>query len=103
MAVWDLDDGSLFRNFDLDHQGVLITSARMSKDRHMIVTCSEDRTVKLWNDVGGLTETVCQLQHNIVDVDFSYDDKMIVAAVADGEVKTWFVDNESYMYPPQGE
>lgn len=99
LVIWDLLEGLALGSFMLDHDEKLLNAARMNKDYSLIVTCGEDNTIKLWDNTGTWIETLCLLDEEVVDVDFSYDGRMIIASTIGGNVKTWYVDDENYVRP----
>lgn len=89
-ALWDVDDGSLVRQFK-GHRDLLY-DAELSPDGKTLATCGYDKMIQLWDvDSGAPLRTLSGHNGAVYDVAFSPDGRSIVSASADDTCKVWRV------------
>jgi WD40 repeat protein len=74
----------------MGHQGSVL-SVDISPDNQLIVTASNDKTVKIWKQDGTLLKTLNH-QATVHRVAFSPNNNLIVSGSLDGTIKLWKVD-----------
>lgn len=76
------------REVVLRHQGVRL--ARASPTRDVVLTASDDGSVRLWNAATG-AEICAPLQHakSVIDAEFSGDGNTVAVLTADGMIHFW--------------
>ena len=75
------------------HEGA-VSEVAISPDGKFIVTCSKDKTVRIW-DTDGTQRAV--LGGSFYKVAISPDGKFIVTASFDNAIRIWFFDNHDYV------
>jgi WD40 repeat protein len=79
------------------HQDV-INSVVISHDRQYIISCSSDKTIKIWDLVTGeLTYTFTGHKNSINAVAISHDDRYIVSGSYE-EIKLWNLQSQHLVY-----
>ena len=120
-ASWGRDgEGYQTRVWDRKQKKVVVylkedesKNARFSPDGKMIVTASDEGTVKLWNLQGELQKPIKAHQNAVKDVKFSPNSDMILTTSSSGEAKVWNLDGklrlelkstvQSAQFSPDGE
>ncbi|NEP01623.1 MAG: hypothetical protein F6K58_23795 [Symploca sp. SIO2E9] len=69
-----------------------VTSLSFSSKGKLIVSGSEDKTVKLWNIEGSLLATLVGHNGSVTSVSFSPDGKLLASGSKDKTVKLWNID-----------
>lgn len=68
----------------------LVTSAAFSPDGKLVVTCSADRTARVWDAVSGMTLLALEgHQAPVTSAKFSSDGKKLVTASEDNTIRFW--------------
>jgi WD40 repeat protein len=93
IKIADLTDTSLpFKTLETGHSGAVLSVA-FSNDSRLIVSGSEDNTVRIWDVQTG--KELHQLNahlHHVTNVTFSNDDSHIVSSSRDGTWILWTLD-----------
>jgi WD40 repeat protein len=106
IKLWSVVDTSIDNNTSIGNECIKtlightdwVNSAEFSPDGKYIVSCSDDRTIKLWNtDIN--TDIKCIKTFTghtkfVYSVEFSPDGKYIVSCSADNTIKLWRVSND---------
>jgi WD40 repeat protein/tetratricopeptide (TPR) repeat protein len=85
IKLWEPRDQS---RMILWHQDV-VRDVTFSPDSELIVTVSNDNTVKIWNRKGLLVNTLSGHKARVYGVSFSPDGQQIASASRDGTVRLW--------------
>ena len=88
-AVYGLDEYN-----HLSGHTAKVFGVDISPNGQLIVTGSEDRTVKLWKSTGILLNTLTKHQATVWDVAFSPDGQLIASASRDRTIKLWEPDGK---------
>jgi WD40 repeat protein len=83
-AVYDVRE---FNRLEGHDRSILAVS--FSPDGQLLVSGSDDKTVKLWHRDGRLIETLTNHQERVRSVSFSPDEQRFASASYDGTVKVW--------------
>lgn len=79
-----------------------INSVVISHDRQLIISCSSDKTIKIWNlATGKLVHTFAGHKNSINVVAISHDDRYIVSGSYE-EVKVWNLQSQQFVYNLKG-
>ena len=76
----------------LEGHSSIVRRVSSSRDGQLLVSASDDGTVKLWKQDGKLLKTIPVDSHSVNSVNFSPDDQMFASANFDGTVKLWSRD-----------
>jgi WD40 repeat protein/uncharacterized caspase-like protein len=86
--LWEIDTGREIRSFQGHKAGVL--SGAFSPDGRMVITGSDDHTLKLWNAMSGEEiRTFSGHSAEVRSVAFSPDGKLILSAGGHGRTALW--------------
>lgn len=103
IRIWDLGQKSCEMVIDNGHSES-IYCARYSDDESMLVTCSIDKTIKLWNSSSGqLLQTYVGHDECVSSVCFSPNGiKVLLSGSKDGSIKVWDIESSSCLYTING-
>jgi TRAP-type C4-dicarboxylate transport system substrate-binding protein len=87
VRLWDAETGEIEREFS-GHQA-WISGIEFAPDGEFLITCSGDRTSRLWNVATGETIRVFNAKAVLQDVAFSPDGQLVVAAGDDRIARVW--------------
>ena len=91
-AIWNLEDGSLIREFT-GHRDILF-DAELSPDGGVLATCSYDKKITLWDaESGEALRTLGGHNGAVYDVAFHPDGAVLASAAADDTCKVWRVSD----------
>jgi WD40 repeat protein len=85
IKLWEPHDGSRLVLWHQDN----VRDVVFSPDSELIVTVSNDTTVKIWKRTGKLLNTLRGHTNRVYSVSFSPDGQTIASASRDGTVKLW--------------
>jgi dipeptidyl aminopeptidase/acylaminoacyl peptidase len=71
-----------------------LSSIAFSPDSQMLLTSSDDRTLKIWHTNGNLKAVLKGHSHRIINVTFSPDSQRLASVSEDNTVKLWQVDGK---------
>ena len=91
VKLWDTS-GNLIRTMTGHSGGIL--GVKISPDGNYVVSCSKDKTVKVWDASNGTClRTLVGHTANIKSVDISDDGNKIVSGGDDSTIKVWDINN----------
>jgi len=94
--IWKSTDGTMVREFRLDHDGV--DSVAFSASGKTLVTGGKDNAVKLWNpETGRLFKTLWLHAGRVVALAFSPDGKTLASGGRDGLIALWNFDESTHV------
>ncbi len=104
IRIWDLGQRRCEIVLDNGHTES-VYCARYSDDESMIVTCSIDKTIKLWSSsTGELLQTFVGHYECVSSVCFSPNgfNKVLLSGSKDGSIKIWDIESGSCLYTING-
>ena len=96
MEVWDNSKFNRARTLKGHHD--VINDAFFSHDNKFIFSCSKDRSLIIWDLIGGQPISNIQLDSQIISMDCSSDGELVVTAI-EGKREIFIWHNLVYMKP----
>ncbi len=84
--VWDIPSGKLIATLD-DHKDAVL-EAKFKGDS-LVVTTSQDKTIKLWNSTGKLLTTLVGHTGTVLSANFSHSGNFLITNSLDKTARVW--------------
>lgn len=98
VIIWDLYKEEVIHNL-LGHEGSIF-NVQMSADTKYIVSCSDDRSIKLWDfKSGGLLSTAWGHTARIWNLKFYSSEKAVISVSEDLTSRTWTITEGEQLVP----
>ena len=103
VKVYTVHNGEIyFQNTIIGHSGV-ITNVSISPDTMMIATCSEDKTIRVWDSMSGVSLfTLLGHKKWVYSVSFSHDNTQLVSGSGDNTVRLWNIKRKMLIRTMRG-
>lgn len=94
ILLWDVED--VAQKFALGGHTATVNAMTFSPDGSLLVSASDDQTVRLWNPVEGSSVAVLEgHEAPVLAVAFSPDGTQLASASSDGAILLWDVDTQA--------
>lgn len=98
VIIWDLYKEEVVHNL-IGHEGSIF-NVQMSSDTKYIVSCSDDRSIKLWDFKSGkLLSTAWGHTARIWNLKFYANEKAVISVSEDLTSRTWTITDEEQLVP----
>ena len=93
IQTWQTEDGTLLKSWQA-HTAGGINDLQVSPDGKLLVSVSDDNTIKLWTLDGELLQTLRGHRDDALKVKFSPDGKILASVGEDNTVRLWQLDGK---------
>ena len=94
IVIWDISNSKELIRFKAHNQRINVL--RISKDASMLASAGWDKSVKIWNvnDSSNVATFSTKEQNAIESLEFSFNDKFILAGDRSGNIITWNISTK---------
>lgn len=94
IIIWNVSEGTIRKEFQAikdypEGHSAAVHSLAWSQDSKRLFSCSEDRTIKMWDLKGHVQKTLVGHGAAVLSIDVDPSSKRLVSGGRDGKIMVW--------------